>query len=109
MQNCSLSFDGRILQHFFVHKSSHEPSSNKNSPITSSNLVPNNDLTPVTQSTYNNLNGKAPTTLGEIHFELQKRPIGATSLDFLANGTQEFGIKDALVLCGIFQDESADG
>lgn len=69
----------------------------------------NDALMPVTQPTYNNLSGKAPTTLGETHFGLQKRPIGATIFNFLTEGTQEFGINEALFLGGIFQDESTNG
>lgn len=69
----------------------------------------NDALAAVTQPTYNNLSGKAPTTLGETHFGLQKRPIGATLFNFLTEGTQELGINEALFLGGIFQDESTNG
>ncbi|KAK8041511.1 hypothetical protein PG994_014518 [Apiospora phragmitis] len=59
--------------------------------------------------TFNNISGKAPTTLGETHFGLQKRPLGANIENFLFNGTQEEGIDEALFLGGIFQDDSTNG
>ncbi|KAK7982177.1 hypothetical protein PG996_009869 [Apiospora saccharicola] len=59
--------------------------------------------------TFNNISGKAPTTLGETHFGLQKRPLGANIENFLFNGTQEEGIDEALFLGGIFQDDSTSG
>ncbi|KAK6836898.1 hypothetical protein PG987_007393 [Apiospora arundinis] len=63
----------------------------------------------VVPPTFNNISGKAPTTLGETHFGLQKRPLGANIENFLFNGTQEEGINEALFLGGIFQDDSATG
>lgn len=63
----------------------------------------------VVPPTFNNISGKAPTTLGETHFGLQKRPLGANIDNFLFNGTQEEGINEALYLGGIFQDNSATG
>ncbi|KAH8844529.1 hypothetical protein MCOR01_005261 [Pyricularia oryzae] len=63
----------------------------------------------VVPPTANNLSGKAPTTLGETHFGLQKRPVGANLENFLFNGSQPKGINEAFFFGGIFQDNSANG
>ncbi|TLS20953.1 uncharacterized protein PpBr36_10796 [Pyricularia pennisetigena] len=63
----------------------------------------------VVPPTANNISGKAPTTLGETHFGLQKRPVGANLENFLFNGTQPRGINEAFFFGGIFQDNSASG
>lgn len=59
----------------------------------------------VTPMLSNNLSGKAPTTLGETHIGIQKRPIGANLTNFLTEGVQEFGIREGLALGGIWQIE----
>lgn len=67
----------------------------------------NNDpLKSQTSIVSNNLTGKAPTTLGEVHFGLQKKPVGANSTNYLYSGTQEKGIKEALIYGGIWQENS---
>lgn len=60
---------------------------------------------------FNNISGKAPTTLGETHFGLQKRPTGANVdiNNFLFEGFQEEGIDEAFFFGGIFQDDSSTG
>ncbi|TLD34139.1 hypothetical protein PspLS_01525 [Pyricularia sp. CBS 133598] len=63
----------------------------------------------VVPPTANNISGKAPTTLGETHFGLQKRPVGANLENFLFNGTQPKGINEGFFFGGIFQDNSANG
>ncbi|KAF2263366.1 hypothetical protein CC78DRAFT_603800 [Lojkania enalia] len=57
----------------------------------------------------NNLSGKAPTTLGETHIGIQKRPVGANLTNFLYEGEQEWGIHEGLVLGGIWQIEGHPG
>ncbi|KAF2116936.1 hypothetical protein BDV96DRAFT_598765 [Lophiotrema nucula] len=51
----------------------------------------------------NNLSGKAPTTLGETHIGIQKKPVGANLTNYLFEGEQEFGIDEGLVLGGVWQ------
>ncbi|KAL8391534.1 hypothetical protein RB595_010232 [Gaeumannomyces hyphopodioides] len=63
----------------------------------------------VAPPTPNNISGKAPTTLGETHFGLQKRPVGANLTSFLFEGYQDPGINEAFFFGGIFQDQSATG
>ncbi|KAK1969808.1 hypothetical protein LY78DRAFT_700503 [Colletotrichum sublineola] len=63
----------------------------------------------VVPPTFNNISGIAPTTLGETHFGLQKRPVGANLQNFLFNGTQPSGINEAMFFSGIFQDDSSTG
>ncbi|KAF2177233.1 glycoside hydrolase family 131 protein [Zopfia rhizophila CBS 207.26] len=62
-----------------------------------------NPLRVATPMLPNNLSGKAPTTLGETHFGLQKRPTGANLTNYLYEGTQEFGIHEGLIMGGIWQ------
>ncbi|KAK2024156.1 hypothetical protein LX32DRAFT_643880 [Colletotrichum zoysiae] len=69
----------------------------------------NNPLQVVTPPTFNNISGAGQTTLGETHIGLQKRPVGANLQNFLFNGTQPFGINEAIFLGGIFQDDSSTG
>jgi hypothetical protein len=63
----------------------------------------------VAPPTFNNISGIPPTTLGETHFGLQKRPVGANLENFLFVGEQESNINEALFLGGIFQDDSSTG
>jgi hypothetical protein len=63
----------------------------------------------VAPPTFNNISGSPPTTLGETHFGLQKRPVGANLENFLFNGYQPSNISEALFLGGIFQDDSSCG
>ncbi|ORX97856.1 hypothetical protein BCR34DRAFT_496557 [Clohesyomyces aquaticus] len=60
-------------------------------------------LTLVTPLLPNNLSGKAPTTLGETHIGIQKKPVGANLTNFLYEGYQERGINEGLILGGIWQ------
>ncbi|KAF2741188.1 hypothetical protein EJ04DRAFT_454717 [Polyplosphaeria fusca] len=60
-------------------------------------------LNMVTPMLANNLSGAAPTTLGETHFGLQKRPVGANLTNFLYEGEQELGINETIVVGGIWQ------
>ncbi|KAK1994547.1 hypothetical protein LX36DRAFT_683590 [Colletotrichum falcatum] len=69
----------------------------------------NNPLKLVVPPTFNNISGAGQTTLGETHFGLQKRPVGANLQNFLFNGTQPAGINEAIFLSGIFQDDSSTG
>ena len=69
----------------------------------------NETLQLVAPPTYNNISGTPPTTLGETHFGIQKRPTGSNLQDFLYTGYQEFGINEAMFFGGIFQDDSVDG
>ncbi|EUC50530.1 glycoside hydrolase family 131 protein, partial [Bipolaris oryzae ATCC 44560] len=55
----------------------------------------------VTPLLANNISGKAPTTLGETHWGLQKRPVGANINNFLFEGLQPHGIRERLVIGGI--------
>jgi hypothetical protein len=68
-----------------------------------------NPLELVAPPTFNNISGIPPTTLGETHFGIQKRPNGANINNFLYNGTQEFGINEGFFFGGIFQDDSSTG
>ncbi|KAL8351317.1 hypothetical protein RB598_006213 [Gaeumannomyces tritici] len=63
----------------------------------------------VAPPTFNNISGVAPTTLGETHFGLQKRPVGANLTSFLFEGYQDPGINEAFFFGGIFQDQSTTG
>ncbi|OCL10475.1 hypothetical protein AOQ84DRAFT_426968 [Glonium stellatum] len=60
----------------------------------------------VTPLSSTNLSGIPPTTLGETHFGLQKRPFGANLTSFLYHGTQEVGIHEGIVYGGIWQEDS---
>lgn len=71
--------------------------------------VDNEPLKVVVPPTFNNISGRAPTTLGETHFGLQKRPRGANINNFLFEGSQEKGINEAFFFGGIFQDDSSTG
>ncbi|KXJ95060.1 hypothetical protein Micbo1qcDRAFT_200507 [Microdochium bolleyi] len=71
--------------------------------------IDNAPLEVVVPPTFNNISGKAPTTLGETHFGLQKRPTGANLENFLFEGYQEKGINEAFFFGGIFQDDSSTG
>ncbi|KAL6174077.1 hypothetical protein ACJQWK_00226 [Exserohilum turcicum] len=51
----------------------------------------------------NNISGIAPTTLGETHWGLQKRPVGASLQDFLFKGEQPHGIHERLAIGGVLQ------
>lgn len=57
----------------------------------------------VTPVLANNLSGKAPTTLGETHIGIQKKPTGANLTSYLYEGYQEFGIREQLIYGGIWQ------
>ncbi|PVI00328.1 glycoside hydrolase family 131 protein [Periconia macrospinosa] len=57
----------------------------------------------VTPLLANNISGTPPTTLGETHFGLQKRPVGANITNFLFNGFQPEGIRERLVVGGVLQ------
>ncbi|KAL5113783.1 hypothetical protein ACEQ8H_008319 [Pleosporales sp. CAS-2024a] len=57
----------------------------------------------VTPLLANNISGKAPTTLGETHWGLQKRPVGANINNFLYNGFQPENIHERLVIGGVLQ------
>lgn len=57
----------------------------------------------VTPMLANNISGKAPTTLGETHWGLQKRPVGANINNFLYNGFQPHNIHERLVIGGVWQ------
>ncbi|KAF2465862.1 uncharacterized protein BDR25DRAFT_294403 [Lindgomyces ingoldianus] len=65
----------------------------------------NNPLHLVTPLLPNNLSGKAPTTLGETHFGIQKKPVGANLTNFLYEGEQELGVREGLLMGGISQIE----
>lgn len=66
-------------------------------------------LAVVVPPTFNNISGTPPTTLGETHFGLQKRPVGANLNNFLFVGEQPKGINEAFFFGGIFQDDTATG
>lgn len=51
----------------------------------------------------NNISGTPPTTLGETHWGLQKRPVGANITNFLFNGIQPEGIRERLAIGGVLQ------
>lgn len=57
----------------------------------------------VTPMLANNISGIAPTTLGETHWGLQKRPVGANINNFLFEGFQPEGIHERLVVGGVVQ------
>ncbi|KAI9149076.1 hypothetical protein HJFPF1_11123 [Paramyrothecium foliicola] len=63
----------------------------------------------VVPPTFNNISGASPTTLGETHFGLQKRPVGANLDNFLFNGSQPWNISEAFFFGGIFQDDTISG
>jgi hypothetical protein len=63
----------------------------------------NTALEIVTPLLSNNLSGKAPTTLGETHLGLQKKPTGANLTNFLFEGEQEWGIRESLMMGGVWQ------
>jgi hypothetical protein len=69
----------------------------------------NNPLRVVVPPTFNNISGSPPTTLGETHFGLQKRPVGANLENFLFNGYQTHNITEGFFFGGIFQDDSSSG
>jgi hypothetical protein len=71
--------------------------------------VDGNPLEVVVPQTFNNISGAPPTTLGETHFGLQKRPVGANLDNFLFNGYQPSNITEAFIFGGIFQDNSDAG
>jgi len=66
----------------------------------------NLSLEAVTPLISTNLSGKAPTTLGETHFGLQKKPTGTNITQYLYEGVQEKGINEGLILGGIWQEDS---
>ncbi|EMD96054.1 hypothetical protein COCC4DRAFT_184177 [Bipolaris maydis ATCC 48331] len=63
----------------------------------------NHGLKIVTPLLANNISGKAPTSLGETHWGLQKRPVGANINNFLFEGVQPHGIRERLAIGGILQ------